>query len=225
MRLRDRITVLAHPVRHLKSVDWIGRWEDIKTAVGLVKIAISAVVATITGGGVWLMANWKIALTIALAAFVLFMLFLPAIAQEMDERRFWQRYMARKHARARRAPPALRRLARKAERLAADLERERLNPELGTLPHQNRRTLREVCRQLAEHGIQHPPPNPRPGETLEWEHFIGNLVSFVEDGRANELPTLYEHLRVAYARRDTQRDVATILRRFQETDDAPNTEG
>ncbi len=208
-------------VSALKRVDWVGRYEDTTTVITGAGASAKWVWGIVSGVGAWIMVSPGAALLVAGGVGMLIALFGPAIQDELRERRLHRLRLAGKKPVSR----SWRRVIRRYERLVADLERERLNPELGTLPHRNRRTLREVCRQLAKHGIQHPPPNPRPGETLEWENFIGNLVSFVEDGRANELPTLYEHLRVAYARRDTQRDVATILRRFQETDDAPTTEG
>lgn len=212
-------------------MDWIGRWDDLKAAAGLVKAAVSAFVALVVGAGGWLMANWKIALTAALVVFVFLMLFLPVIAQEVDERRFWQRYQNRKE---RRTHPALRKLAKKAERVAEGLQEERLDTkhENVVLFNRNRKALRKLAGRIDELGelriadIEYPDPRPPQGRVWRWEAFLAGVMQHVAEGEPDKLATVYQGIREALAKKGQSQDLADLLDQGRSSEfDAPSAGG
>ena len=193
MTPRDpRTTAIARAVSALKRVDWVGRFEDIKTVGGWfggsAKWVWGAAGGVITGTGAWIMSSPRRCPT--------------GRGRGLDaDRAFWSSHPGRvsgapnPSTEGEEAPPPLvRRIARRCEALAANLESERLDTTRLTLLSKNRRELRAVIRILDSRGIPHPPIPPH-GGTEDWEIFLGNLVGLVEDGREDLLPTLYDRPR------------------------------
>lgn len=211
MTFRDRIAITAHPIRYLKSVDWVGRWENTKTVV-------SIITALVLGGGAWIMANWKVALTIVLAVFTVFMFFLPLLMMRWQEQGVWKRYEARKRSDI---PKPLVELAKEAEQLAENLEQERRDTEgeLVSLLNRNRMALRKIANTLRAQDLEHPNPLPPHRKTEKWETFLWNFIGRVGWGEADKLATLHQEVEAAFERREYWRDLNNIIRHLPRKED------
>lgn len=210
-RLRERLGALNRFTPAAKGgVDWVGRWEDIKTVGKWVWGGIKwlAVLATMVWR--WIVANSLAdALLAGAVVLVALSLFGPSIQDEFRERRLAKKWKRKRLAGWGDILPDM-------ERLAESLEAERLDEkgERIALLNGNRIALAEIARALVARNILHPDPSPPHRKTEEWETFLWGFIHRVKAGDADTLPTLYEDMQKAFERREYWRDGANLVRHY-----------